>query len=417
MASCSSAFLRSLLDLVLGVVQVGEGFLLVLVGVVALVLIELVLGLGHLALGIPRGPPGALGVELGQALELALQLLLDLRLLLGQLLELVLPLLRVRVRLGVARRLQVLRLPLAELAHLGLGFLQLLHQARELALAPVLDRVHELAQLLPCRLLLASGLAHLVLLELVGGLAHLGRGPLLAALLGRVAHGRGGQRVGFREPLGELVHAFQQVLQPLGDLALAASQVPQLGLLLGRERLRGLAHQVGLGGSLRRLLHRLFLLLQEALRVLDHAAVGLELAEALEHLLQFVGDGLLVDLGLGERLPSGLPGGAGRLGPAGRGLLRGLGCGLVRSGRILGRSGFLRVLPLGRLRCAPLLFLAGVLLVAFLFGALLRFASTLLLLAGALLLLGGGLVLGPVPVGRPLRARIRAFARGSCRPG
>ena len=50
-----------------------------------------------------------------------------------------------------------------------------------------------------------------------------------------------------------------------------------------------------------RLLHRLFVLFEQLLRILDHAAVGFEFAQAVEHLLQLVGDGLLVFLGLGQR--------------------------------------------------------------------------------------------------------------------
>ena len=135
---------------------------------------------------------------------------------------------------------------------------------------------------------------------MLGGLTHLGAGALLAAVAGGVAHGGGGQRVGVVETLAQVIHALQQVLQVLGKVRLAGGQVAQLGFLLGREQIGRLADQIRFGGRLRGLLHRLFLLLEQSLSVLDHRAVGLELAQALEHLLEFVGNGFLVGLGLGQ---------------------------------------------------------------------------------------------------------------------
>src|SRR5262249_46314716 len=120
--------LAGLLDLILGVVQVGEGLFLLLARLVALVLVELVLGLAHLAGGVAAGAAGPLGVQLGQTLELPLQLLLVLGLFLGQLLELLVAHFGVGILLGLARRLEVLGLPLAQLAHLLLGLLELLDQ-------------------------------------------------------------------------------------------------------------------------------------------------------------------------------------------------------------------------------------------------------------------------------------------------
>src|SRR5208283_1537589 len=138
---------------------------------------------------------------------------------------------------------------------------------------------------------------------LLGGFTHLGAGALLAAVARRLTHGESGQRVGLIETLAEVVHALEQVLQTLDKIGLASGQVAQLSLLFGRERLGRLAHEIGFGGRLCGLLHRLLLLLQQGLSVLDHAAVGLELAKALEHLLKLVRNGLLVGLGLRQRSP------------------------------------------------------------------------------------------------------------------
>ncbi len=99
----------SLLELVLGILQIGQGFLFLLAGLVALVLVQVVLGLLHPAPGAFAGPCRPVGAQLGQPLKLPLQVLADLGLLLGQPLELLLALLGIRVPLRLAGLLQVLR--------------------------------------------------------------------------------------------------------------------------------------------------------------------------------------------------------------------------------------------------------------------------------------------------------------------
>src|SRR5262249_46882155 len=63
------------------------------------------------------------------------------------------------------------------------------------------------------------------------------------------------------------------------------------------------ARQLGVGGRLGGLLHDLLVLLEQVLRVLGDAPDGLELLEPVEHLLQLVGDRLLVLLRLLQRVP------------------------------------------------------------------------------------------------------------------
>jgi hypothetical protein len=75
---------------------------------------------------------------------------------------------------------------------------------------------------------------------------------------------------------------------------LAGTQVLKLAFLFGLERLWRLAGEVGLGRDPGRLLQRLLLLLELRLGVFDHAANRVELAQTVEHLLQLVGNRLLV---------------------------------------------------------------------------------------------------------------------------
>src|SRR5208337_4838698 len=187
--------LAVVLELFLGIVQVGQGFFLVLVGLVSLVLVQLLLSLAHLARGIGGSSTGAIGTQLGEPLQLPLELLLDLRLVLCQLLELVAPFLSIGVLFGVAGGLEVLGLSFAQVAHLGLGLFQLLHQARKLAFAAVLNGIDKFPQFLAGLILLDPGLTHLVFLKLLGGFTHLGAGALLAAVARRLTHGGSGQRV------------------------------------------------------------------------------------------------------------------------------------------------------------------------------------------------------------------------------
>ena len=243
MASCSSASRRACSSSSWASSRSVRASSSCLLGLFALVLVEVLLGLAHLARRLLPGLGRAAGVELGQLLQLPLELLLDLGLLLGQLLELVGPLLGVGVVAGLARLLEVLGLALAELVELGLGVLQLLDEPGELALAAVLDRVDQVLEVLADLFLAVAGRAHLVLLELVGRLAHLGGGPLLAALLGGLAHRRGGQRVRLVEPLGHLVHLRLQVLELLAEAVLPRGEVGEVGLLLGGQRVGGLAHR------------------------------------------------------------------------------------------------------------------------------------------------------------------------------
>ena len=293
-----------LLEVVLGLFQVGQGLFLLLVGLFALVLVDVLLGLAHPARCRPARPRGGVGTELGQPLELPLEVLPDLGLLLGQALELLSPLLGIGIAPGLAGLLEVLGLTRPGLGELALGVLELLDQPRQLALAAVLDRVDQVADLVAGLLLARTGRAHLVALELLGGLAHLAGRPLLLALLGRLAQRGGGQRDRSVEPLGHLAHPLQQLLQARAQLALPRGEVRQLGLLLGGQLLGRLAHRLRPRRHVGGLLHRLLLLLEELLGVLDDAPIGLELAQVVEHLLELVGDRLLIRLRLGQRLAS-----------------------------------------------------------------------------------------------------------------
>ncbi len=60
----------------------------------------------------------------------------------------------------------------------------------------------------------------------------------------------------------------------------------------------------GLLADFGRLLHGLLLLLEQFLSILDDTPVGLELAQAVEHLLKLVGDRFLVRLRLGQSRPA-----------------------------------------------------------------------------------------------------------------
>ena len=314
MASCSSASFRAVGDLLLGLLEVLEGLLLVALGLLALVLVHIALGPGHRLGRLLAGLDPPLVVELGELGELLLQLLLEPLLLLGELLELVGALLGVGLLAGLLGLLEVGGLLGPGLLELGLGGLELGDEAGQLALAAVLDLLEHLLEVATGLGLAGLGLAHLVLLQLLGGLAHLGAGGLLPGLLGGVLEGPGGERVGLLELPAHLVELGFELAQLLGDLLLAGGEVGQLGLLLGREGVLGLAHHVGPAGGLGRLLHRLLLLAEQRLGLLDGPPDGVELAQLGEHVLELVDDRLLVLLGLGQGL---LGAGAWSLGSAG----------------------------------------------------------------------------------------------------
>ncbi len=273
------------------------------------------------------------------------------------------------------------------LGQLVLGVLELLDQPGQLALATVLDRIDQVANLVACGILPGTGGTHLVLFQLVGGLAELAGGPLLLALIGRFLHRRGRQGVGLLETLRHIAHPLEQLLQSHTHLGLPRCQVGQLGLLLGGQLLDSLADGLGLGRRLGRLLHGLLLLLEQLLGVFHDPSVGLELAEIIQHLLELVGDRLLIGLGLGQCFSSGirpgrtvalarlglfgsrrlrLPGSLGRFASSGTRLLRliaGLALGLIAGlalGLIAGLAlGLIAGLALGLIARLALGLIAG----------------------------------------------------------
>ena len=295
-----------LLDFILSLLEVGECLFLFLGGLVALVLVEVTLGLRHSFRGGLAGAGGGIGAQLGEPLELAFEVLLDLGLFLGQALQLVASLLGVGVLASLLGLLEVLCLLGPGLGEVVLGVLEFLDQPGQLALATVLDRVDQVAELVASLILAGSRGAHLVLLQLLGGLAELAGGPLLLALLGGLAHRRGRQGVRLVESFGHLAHPLLELLQARAHLRLPRGQVGQVRLLLGREFFDRLAHRLGPGRGLGRLLHGLLVLLEQFLGILHDPAVGLEFAEAIEHFLKLVGDRFLIRLGLGQRLASGI---------------------------------------------------------------------------------------------------------------
>jgi len=127
-------------------------------------------------------------------------------------------LLRVLELLGGTRLRKILDLAFLELFEFGLGVLHLADQSRKLALATILDRVHEILELLSLLFLTRSRSTHLVLGELVGGLTHFRRGLLLAGLGGGLGQRGGGKRIGLGRSLRHLVHLLQNVLQAASDV-------------------------------------------------------------------------------------------------------------------------------------------------------------------------------------------------------
>ena len=150
-------FAASLLELILGIFELGQGLFLFLARLFAVVFVEIALRLLHPAPGVFARPGGPLGAQLGQPLELPIQVLADLGLLLRQALELLLALLGIGVALGFPRLFQVLGLAGAGLGQLVLGVLELFHQPGELSLAAILDRVDQVPELFARLLLLRHG--------------------------------------------------------------------------------------------------------------------------------------------------------------------------------------------------------------------------------------------------------------------
>ncbi len=87
---------------------------------------------------------------------------------------------------------------------------------------------------------------------------------------------------------------------PLPTWLCRERQIAKLGFLLGRQGFLRFADHLGLLGRLGGLLHRLLVLLEQLLGILDDAAIGFELTQAVEHFLELVGDRLLIRLGLGQ---------------------------------------------------------------------------------------------------------------------
>src|SRR5262249_6685291 len=156
------------------------------VGLFAAILVHVLLGLPHLSGGRPAGPRSRIGTQLGEPLELPLEILADLGLLLGQALELLAALFGVGVVPGLARLPEVLGLARPGLGELVLRILELLDQAGQLPLPAVLNRVDQIAHLVPGLLLPRARRAHLIAFELLGGLTQLPGCPLFLALIGRL---------------------------------------------------------------------------------------------------------------------------------------------------------------------------------------------------------------------------------------
>ena len=191
----------------------------------------------------------ASALSLASFLSCLFQLLLDLFLFLGELLELVGPLLGVRVLPRCFGLLEVLGLPICRSAlELGLGVLELLDEPGEFAFAAVLDRVDQVLEVLTGLLLPGLGLAHLVLLEPLGGFAHLGGGPLLAALLGGLAAAAEAAKGSDSSScLAISSICLLEVLEPLGDVAFwRSARLARSAFCSGREVFGRLAHQLGL---------------------------------------------------------------------------------------------------------------------------------------------------------------------------